>query len=83
MKEQVGKKRSSHAEPRNANEMEWFTLTRAEADDPDVAEVEVGDAGLGLVDLIQPAPGAPLLAKLHSPQQWRCRNRSSSLALLV
>ena len=37
-------------------------LTGGEADDPDVEEVEVGDAGPGLARLLQPAPGAPLAA---------------------
>nr|BAK02506.1 predicted protein [Hordeum vulgare subsp. vulgare] len=60
------------------------TLTGAETDDPHVEEVEVGDAGLGLVHLVQPAPWAPLLAKLPLPrrcQQWpRRRLRLVSLA---
>ena len=60
--------------------MEGVTLTGAKADDPDVEEVEIWDAGLGLIDLIQPAPGAPVLAKLHpahrGQQQWRHRHHS-------
>ena len=36
-------------------------LTGGEADGPDVGEVAVGDAGVGLVRLVQPAPGAPLV----------------------
>ena len=39
------------------------TLTGAKAYDPDVEEIEIWDAGLGIVYLIQPAPGASHLAK--------------------
>jgi hypothetical protein len=48
-------------------------LTGCEADDPNVEEVEVGDPRLGLVDLVQPAPGAPLAVLLPRRQQWRRR----------
>jgi hypothetical protein len=48
-------------------------LTGCEADDPNVEEVEVGDPRLGLVDLVQPAPGAPLAVLLPPRQQWRRR----------
>jgi hypothetical protein len=48
------------------------------ADDPNVEEVEVGDAGLGLVDIVQPAPLVVLLLppRLH---QWPSPSYSISL----
>ncbi|EMS56415.1 hypothetical protein CFC21_035163 [Triticum aestivum] len=73
-------------ETRNSNKVEEKkgrgALTGAETDDPHVEEVEVGDAGLALVDLVQPASWAPFLAEFSLPrccQQWR-RRRLVSLA---
>jgi hypothetical protein len=50
-----------------ANKTEGFEFTGAEGDNPNVEEVEVRYSGLDLVDLIQLAPGAAFLAKLHPP----------------
>lgn len=53
--------------------------TCGEADDPNVEEVEVGDARPGLVDLVQTAPGAPL-AVLPPPRRQQWRRRAAVLA---
>ena len=65
-------------------------LTGAEGDDPDIEEVAVGDAGVGLVDLVQPAAGTPLHALRRRKQRCRCRSLVSiggghciSLLLLI
>lgn len=62
--------------------------TGGEADDPDVEEIEVGDAGVGLVHLVQPAPGAPLPKpppRLRRQQRGggRRRRRQTTLAAAV
>jgi hypothetical protein len=59
-------------------------LTGGEADDPNVEEVEVGEAGLGLVDIVQPAPGAPPVVLLPPRlQQWRRRASAAAGHLLL
>jgi len=65
-------------------------LTGGEADDPDVEEVEVGDAGPRLARLLLPAPGAPLAAPappaaapLLPRRRQQQRHRRSWRALLA
>ena len=58
-------------------------LTGDEADDPNVEEAEAGDAGLGIVRLGQPAPGATLavaLRRRRRPHQRRRRLAGLAIA---